>query len=167
MLKKVFRKSNIYTMILAGILSMTAFNTVLAEEISTGPITVKVDQAKLLPLKRQSSDVIVGNPSIADISVQSKNLLVITGKSYGSTNVIALDSQRNVIVEAVINVTSDDRQTIALFKGSMKESYNCSARCVPVLSIGDATEYFKNNQTATSNKFGLVAGAGDGQQGGQ
>lgn len=167
MLKILFRKSNAFSSIVIAGLTSIALLFVLTDKISAEEISVKVDQAKLLPLKTQSTDVIIGNPSIADISVQSKNLLVITGKSYGSTNVIALDSQRNVIVEAVINVVSDDRQTIALFKGSMKESYNCSARCVPVLSIGDATEYFKNNQTATSNKFGLAAGAGEGQQSGQ
>ncbi len=159
---KAVKLSGITLAVFVASISLSLSGLVHAEEI-----IVKVDQAKLLHLKKQSSDVIVGNPSIADISVQSKNLLVITGKSYGSTNIIALDSQKNIIVEAVINVVSDDLQTVALFKGSMKQSYNCAERCVSVLSIGDATEYFKNNQTATSNKFGLASGAGEAQQGGQ
>jgi Flp pilus assembly secretin CpaC len=60
-------------------------------------IIVKYDQSQLLRLKRPAAEIIIGNPSIADVSVQSGNLLVITGKSFGVTNIITLDADRNVI----------------------------------------------------------------------
>ena len=35
--------------------------------------------------------IVIGNPLIADASLQPGGLLVITGKGYGSTNLLALD----------------------------------------------------------------------------
>src|SRR5688572_12451594 len=60
-------------------------------------LVVKYDQSQLLRLPRPAAEIIIGNPAIADISVQSGNLLVITGKTFGITNIIALDADRNVI----------------------------------------------------------------------
>jgi Flp pilus assembly secretin CpaC len=37
-----------------------------------------------------AAEVIIGNPTIADVSVQGGNLLVVTGKSFGVTNIISL-----------------------------------------------------------------------------
>ena len=70
-----------------------------AMQARAADLTVKYDQSQLLRLSRPVSEIIIGNPTIADVSVQSKNLLVITGKSFGKTNIILLDSERNVIQE--------------------------------------------------------------------
>ncbi len=120
--------------------------------------TVSIDQARLLHLDKQSAAVIVGNPSIADVSVQNGKLLVVTGKSFGSTNVIVLDGNRNIVTNKVISVTNNTNQIVQLYKGSMRQSYNCADKCSTVMSIGDEPEYTKNIYTATSNKSALVSG---------
>ncbi len=124
--------------------------------------TVSIDQAKLLHLEKQSAAVIVGNPSIADVSVQNGKLLVVTGKSYGSTNVIVLDSERKIVTNKIINVTDNQKQVVQLYKGSLRQSYNCTDKCSTVMSIGDEPEYTKNIYTATSNKSALVSGGSAG-----
>ncbi|MGH1351209.1 MAG: pilus assembly protein N-terminal domain-containing protein [Methyloligellaceae bacterium] len=125
---------------------------------------VSIDQARLLHLEKQSAAVIVGNPSIADVSVQNGRLLVVTGKSYGSTNVIVLDANRKIVTNKTINVTDNKQQIVQLYKGSMRQSYNCPDKCSTIMSIGDEPEYTKNVYTATSNKSALVSGGS--QQGG-
>jgi Flp pilus assembly secretin CpaC len=67
-----------------------------------GPATaedliVKYDQSQILRMPGKVSEFIIGNPSIADVSIQSADVLVVTGKSFGITNVIALDAERKVI----------------------------------------------------------------------
>ena len=57
-------------------------------------VAVLVDQATLVRLDRPAAEIVVGNPSIADVSVQSSKLLVITGKSFGETNLIVMDARR-------------------------------------------------------------------------
>ena len=56
---------------------------------ATDDLIVKYDQSHLLRLPRPAAEIIIGNPAIADISVQFGNLLVITGKTFGITNIIA------------------------------------------------------------------------------
>ena len=53
-------------------------------------LIVKYDQSQLLRLPRPAAAIIIGNPTIADVSVQGGNLLVVTGQSYGITNIIHL-----------------------------------------------------------------------------
>ena len=52
-------------------------------------ILVFMDQARLVQLPERAANVVIGNPLIADVSIQPGGLTVITGKSYGTTNFIA------------------------------------------------------------------------------
>src|SRR5262245_57950808 len=81
-------------------------------------VIVKYDQSQLLSLPRPASEIIVGNPVIADISVHSDNLLVITGKSFGITNMIVLDAKRNIMMERRVLVRRDDVKVVNLQRGA-------------------------------------------------
>ena len=54
-------------------------------------IAVYVDQAKLLKIPAKAATIIIGNPLIADVTLQSGGVVVVTGKGYGATNFIAMD----------------------------------------------------------------------------
>ena len=47
-------------------------------------IAVYVDQAKLVKLPAKVSTIVVGNPLIADVTLQSGGIIVVTGKGYGA-----------------------------------------------------------------------------------
>ena len=53
-------------------------------------VVVLVDQAKVVRLPEKAQTVIVGNPAIADVAVQRNGVMVVTGKSFGVTNLIEL-----------------------------------------------------------------------------
>jgi len=61
------------------------------ESAASGPVTVRLDQAKMLKLPERTTTLVIGNPLIADASVQSGGVAVVTAKSYGMTNLVALD----------------------------------------------------------------------------
>ena len=105
-------------------------------------LMVRYDQSQLLRLPRPATEVIIGNPSIADVAIQGGNLLVVTGKSFGVTNIIALDAQRNVIQDQRVVVDHDELRTLSLYKGTKRESYTCTPDCSPTITIGDGMEYF-------------------------
>src|SRR5581483_2763315 len=88
-------------------------------------LIVKYDQSQLLRLPRPAAEIIIGNPAIADVAVQSGNLLVVTGKSFGITNIIALDADRNVIQDQRVLVRRDDAKVVNLQRGTDRQSYNC------------------------------------------
>lgn len=111
---------------------------------SAQELIVKYDQSQLLRLPRPVAEIIVGNPSIADVTVQSGNLLVITGKTFGITNVIALDVERNVIQDQRVMVMREEARVVNLQKGAKRETYNCTPNCNPSMVVGDDTAYFES-----------------------
>jgi Flp pilus assembly secretin CpaC len=131
-------------------------------------LIVKYDQSQLLRLPRPAAEIIIGNPAIADVAVQSGNLLVVTGKSFGITNIIALDADRNVIQDQRVLVRRDDAKVVNLQRGTDRQSYNCTPQCNPSIVIGDEQKFFDSIRNASQTKIGFSEGvAGGGQAGGQ
>lgn len=100
-------------------------------------IEVKVDRAKVMRIPRPAAMVIVGNPAIADATVKDSQTLIITGKQYGNTNLIALDSDGEPIADEIINVTAAVGDNIVVYKGAARRTLTCSPNCEPVIRIGD------------------------------
>ena len=124
-------------------------------------LIVKYDQSQILRMPRNVTDFIIGNPSIADVSVQAADMLVVTGKSFGITNVIALDSQRNVIQEQRVIVVRDEARVVNVQKGIKRESYNCTPQCNPSLVVGDDLTYFDGVVRAAERKIRFSDGQAD------
>ena len=125
---------------------------------SAKDLVVRYDQAQLIRLPRPAADVIVGNPSIADVAIQGTNLLVVTGKTFGVTNVIVLDDDRNVIHDQRIFVERDNQKIVTLLKGSARESYTCTPACAPTLTIGDSLPFFESIEKHSKRKHNFSAG---------
>ncbi|MEM7774762.1 MAG: pilus assembly protein N-terminal domain-containing protein [Pseudomonadota bacterium] len=122
-------------------------------------LIVKYDQSQLLRLPRPVAEIIIGNPTIADVSVQSSNLLVITGKSFGITNIIALDADRNIIQDQRVLVQRDERKVVNLHRGGARQSYNCSPQCNPSIVVGDDDKYFGKIAGDSTRKIKLSEGS--------
>ncbi len=136
------------------------------DRVRAEDLIVNYDQSQLLRLPRSAVELIVGNPSIADVTIQDGRLLVITGKSFGITNLIALDAQRVVIEEHRILVTRDERKIVNLFKGGRRETYNCIAQCNPSITVGDDGPYFEVITKQSERKAKLSEGQTDPTPGG-
>jgi Flp pilus assembly secretin CpaC len=150
--------------LLAGAMAMAGAG-LAATQARASDLVVSYDQSQLLRLPRAASEVIIGNPSIADVAVQGGNLLVVTGKTFGVTNIIALDQERNVIQDQRVVVQRDEARTVNLHKGSQRQSYSCTPNCSPTLTIGDDTAYFEMVSKHAQSKTKFSDGASDGGQG--
>jgi hypothetical protein len=136
---RVFPSSPAFAAIASALLVAAAL---FAQGARAGDLVVRYDQSQLIRLPRPAAEVIIGNPSIADVAIQGGNLLAVTGKSFGVTNIIALDAQRNVIQDQRIVVERDSASNLVLYKGTQRETYSCNPTCAPTLSIGDEKTYF-------------------------
>jgi hypothetical protein len=153
-------------MLRAVIVSLMA--VMATQPATSADLVVAYDQSQLLRLPRPVSSIIIGNPSIADVAVQGGNLLVVTGKTFGVTNIIALDAERNIIQDQRIVVQRDEVRTVNLTKGGSRQSYSCTPTCSPTLTIGDDTTYFDQIQkhAAAKTKFSESGGgSGSGSEG--
>lgn len=140
-----------------------------ATEARADDLIVRYDQSQLLRLSRPPAEIIVGNPSIADVTIQGANLLVVTGKTFGTTNIIALDAERNVIQDQRVVVQRDESRTVNLVKAGVRQSYSCTPDCSPTLTIGDDEKFFDMVSKHNSSKTRFSEGSGDnnGQAGSQ
>jgi Flp pilus assembly secretin CpaC len=125
-------------------------------------IIVKYDQSQLLRLPQPASEIIIGNPVIADVAMQSGGMLIITGKSFGITNMIVLDAKREVMFERLIMVKREDARVVNLLRGIQRQTYNCTPQCNPTVTIGDEQAYFDSTAKAAEKKAGLSEKAAEG-----
>jgi Flp pilus assembly secretin CpaC len=123
------------------LLAVVAVTAVLVAVPARADITVGVDRAQVLRVSRPADVVIIGNPAIADATVQDSQTLVITGKSFGSTNIIILDATGQSIAEDVVTVTQPN-DVVTVYRRDNRTTYSCTPECSPTLSIGDSDSTF-------------------------
>lgn len=107
-------------------------------------IAVNVDQAKLVKFPERIATIVVGNPLIADVTLQPGGIVVVTGKGYGATNVIAMDRSGAVLMDRVIQVQGPTDKVVTIYKGVERESYSCAPVCQRRVTLGDGEGYFKS-----------------------
>jgi hypothetical protein len=105
-------------------------------------VTVTVDHAKVLRLPEKAQTVIVGNPAIADVTVQRNGVMIVTGKSYGVTNLIALDATGALLAESSVRVGAASDSILTVQRGLDRESYSCTPDCQPSAQLGDSKAFF-------------------------
>ena len=108
------------------------------------PISVNVNMARVLRINAPAATVIVGNPGVADVTIQDPQTLVLTGKSFGQTNLIVLDSVGNPIADTLIDVVQM-QGVLTVYQGSGRTSLSCAPVCHPTIMIGDDTNFTADN----------------------
>ena len=141
--------------------SILFFSPALAEE----PLGIVLDQATLLKLPESVSTIVIGNPVIADVSVQSAGLVVVTGKGYGSTNMIVLDRTGTVLMERQVVVRAPTDQIVQVYKGVERETFTCTPICQRRVTLGDASGFFSQTMGQSDIRANQSISAGTRGQG--
>jgi putative type II/III system pilus formation protein len=106
-------------------------------------ITVNVDAAQIMKLPEKVATIVIGNPLIADAALQAGGILVVTGKGFGSTNLLALDRAGRVVMDKTVQVLGPGgRDLVVVYKGTARESYSCTPECAPRITLGDDAKFF-------------------------
>jgi Flp pilus assembly secretin CpaC len=104
-------------------------------------VFVDLDHARIVRMPEGAQTLIIGNPMIADVTMlKSNRLMVITGKSFGSTNLIVLDQTGNQVGESLITV-SPPMDKLVVQRGTRRESYACNPDCAPSIDLADDKDY--------------------------
>jgi hypothetical protein len=124
-----------------------------------GMLTVTIDQAKVAQLPAGTRTLVVGNPAIADVTMlKGGSAMVVTGKGYGLTNLIALDAQGNIIDEKNIAVEAA-KAVLVVQRGSERESYWCNPVCMPTVQVGDDNTVFSTASGQITAHSTLASGS--------
>jgi Pilus formation protein N terminal region len=119
-------------------------------------LSVTLDQAKIARIPEGTVTLVIGNPIVADVTMlKGSGAMVVTGKDFGETNLIALDSKGGVLDEKIVRVIPTG-STLVVQRGMERESYSCSPSCMPTLQLGDG-KVFTDASTQISARNALVA----------
>ena len=111
---------------MAGVLGMPSSSSAADDE---GMMRVFLNHAKVLKLDQPVSKVIVGNSEVADATVADSRTIVLTGKAFGTTNLVLLDANGNAILDERILVSIDEGNTVRLFKATERTVLSCTPSC--------------------------------------
>ena len=111
---------------MAGVLGVPSGSSAADEE---GMMRVFLNHAKVLKLDQPVSKVIVGNAEVADATVADSRTIVLTGKAFGTTNLVLLDGEGNALLDERILVSIDEGNTVRLFKATERTILSCTPSC--------------------------------------
>jgi len=108
-----------------------------AQAATNEPITVKANMARILRISAPAATVIIGNPGVADVTIQDPQTLVLTGKSYGQTNLIVLDSAGNPVADTIVSVVQAPSDMVTMYVGTARNTLSCEPICQQTVTLGD------------------------------
>ncbi|MBR0989513.1 pilus assembly protein N-terminal domain-containing protein [Bradyrhizobium japonicum] len=151
------RRARVCLLVAAAVLASPAAG--LADP-TADTIAVNVDQAKLVRLPGKVATLVVGNPLIADVTLQPGGMIVVTGKGYGATNFIALDRAGEILVDRQIQVEGPSDRLVTVYRGIERESYSCVPLCQRRVTLGDSDTYFNNTMNQAGSLSASASGGG-------
>jgi len=140
------------------LLAALALSLALAPAAAADPFTVKVDQTVTLKVAGAANSVVIGNATVADVSVHDARTLLITGKAFGSTNLTVLDRGGNTIYTNQIVVGGETEDGLTIVRGQGTYSYSCVDKCRATPMVGDAPDHFTGVMSTVTGKAATAKG---------
>ncbi|MEL6752106.1 MAG: pilus assembly protein N-terminal domain-containing protein [Pseudomonadota bacterium] len=140
--------------VLAALVATPA--TAIAADGVRDPVKVTIDRAKVVRIARSADTVIVGNPAIADATIQDAQTIVLTGRSFGVTNLIVLDADGDPVVDETIVVNGHEHNTVRIYRQAVRETLACSPVCQPTLTMGDDQVGFQERRQQVEQRGDLI-----------
>jgi len=121
-------------------------------------VSVRVNMARILRISAPASTVVIGNPGVADVTIQDPKTLVLTGKSYGQTNLIILDSMGNAIADTIVEVVQAQNDVVTVYMGNARQTLACAPTCQPTITLGDDAGYSAASAAASRTVSSMASG---------
>lgn len=141
------RKVGLGALIAASFAALPAF---------AGSLNLPIDEVRVVTFVRPVSTVYVGNPAIADVNIIDSRHAFVLGKTYGATNIIALDANGHQVADNPLTVFGHPGSIVTLNRGPDQVTYACAdSRCEHSPLPGDEVNGFENNNKEITSHEGL------------
>lgn len=117
---------------IAGAAAVAATLTFLSgtvPAIADAGINILMNQAKILKLSRPADTIVIGNPLIADASVQDASTIVLTGRGFGVTNLVVIDTNGMPILDEQIVVSRSTANSVRVYRRADVQTLSCTPYC--------------------------------------
>jgi len=145
---------------LSAVIAAASLIALVAPTAAAEPVVVYLDQARIMQLPERAATIVVGNPLIADLSIQPGGLAIVTGKGYGATNFVVLDRRGAVLSEQTIEVKGPRDKIVTVYRGPDRETYSCMPDCQRRITLGDTPDFFDKTLSQSTTRNNQAAGAG-------
>jgi Flp pilus assembly secretin CpaC len=131
-----------------------------AQAIAAPAFRVALDQASPIVLREAASAVVIGNPAIAGVSMQNDRMLFVTGRAYGTTNLIVLGANGRPIYESRVTVGADESgSTVMVTKGTSTVRHECAPLCRRTPDMADDKTVFEEVTGAATSHASNAKGS--------
>ncbi|MFP4519224.1 MAG: pilus assembly protein N-terminal domain-containing protein [Oceanicaulis sp.] len=120
-------------------------------------VRVPANHAGLVRLPEGAATIVVGNPAIADAALYDDRTVIVSGRTFGQTNMIAMNEAGHVIYAADLSITESDRNHVRVYRNNVQFSFVCDPECQSVPTVGDQREWHQ----MLSNQRSVETGAAD------
>ncbi len=154
------RRRSLFSFVAMLSLLLVGAPAAIPARAETAVLSVTLDQAKIARVPEGTVTLVIGNPIVADVTMlKGAGAMVVTGKGFGETNLIALDGRGNVLDEKTVRVVPTS-STLIVQRGMERESYSCSPSCMPTVQLGDGKEFTDASNQITARNALTAPSAG-------
>jgi Flp pilus assembly secretin CpaC len=121
---------------------VTAACTLLVTNAQAEQVWLVMDQVRPYVIERAAGQIVIGNPAIADITVQDKNRILLFGKAPGLTNLYFFDEAGEPIENLVVRVAASNAGMLTFYRGMQRTTYTCAKECDATITVGDSSASF-------------------------
>lgn len=105
-------------------------------------LVVAMDEARMLTFTQPITTLFLGNTTIADVTIIDSHHAYLLGKTFGTTNMIGLDSSNHQVMNAQVHVINRVMGSVTLNRGAATFNYSCTAlHCETGPRPGDPLDY--------------------------
>jgi len=120
-------------------------------------VEVQIDSARLMNVPAGTATIIIGNPTIADVSLQGGGVVVVTGKGYGATNFVALDQAGKMLADRRLVVQGAADHVVSVYYGVERATLSCTPQCQPRVALGDGAKIYDLTLAQITKRNALAA----------
>jgi Flp pilus assembly secretin CpaC len=138
MMNKSFKKRGLMSMLRSTwpFLMAVAIGLGAGSARAADAMSIELDGARIVKLDAAASDIVIGNPNIADVTVQTPNRLVIIGKAPGVTRLIVMNDGAITLDTQVVVTAKSASAQVSVFapdgNNVTETEFACSDRCTVV-----------------------------------
>lgn len=106
------------------------------DSASAREVRLVIDFVGILHVEGGMNTIAVGNSDIAIATLTDDRTVILTGRTPGTTNLIALDDAGRIIADVIVRVSAQKPGMVTVRRGMQMQAYDCGSG----LCKGDGTE---------------------------
>lgn len=113
----------------AKVCTLPVAAAIMAQVAVAAPLSVEINKTIPVHLRGEAASVVLGNEDIADVAVHDEKLIFVTGKEFGTTNLLIYDAAGRQIYSTDIRVTDNETSIVTVNRSGDDAVYDCAPNC--------------------------------------